>query len=147
MAKKSTQEVRDALDAIQSGQIDGRTRQAQAIAKTREALAKNPDEAIKALTRHTIAVGALVQNEIMAAVQQGGSVLEDGRLSPLVGDDLLKVQRSMLQAAGLLAQLEGLSPKRLKQKLSEQTRKGAAKLAGESSVAAVVLDIAEMKGG
>ena len=51
MAKKSTEEIRSALDAIQNGQIDGRTRQAQAIIKTREALSKAPDEAIKALAR------------------------------------------------------------------------------------------------
>ena len=81
MVKKTTEEIRSALDAIQNGQIDGRTRQAQAIIKTREALAKAPDEAIKALTRHSIAVAALIQNEIMAAVQQNGTVLEnDGRL-------------------------------------------------------------------
>ena len=134
-------------NAIQNGQIDGRTRQAQAIIKTREALAKAPDEAIKALTRHSIAVAALIQNEIMAAVQQNGTVLEkDGRLSKLIGDDLLKVQRSMLQAAGLLAQLEGLAPGRMAQRNSELSTKGKEKMAEAKAVAAIIMDIADEGG-
>ena len=147
MVKKTTEEIRSALDAIQNGQIDGRTRQAQAIIKTREALAKAPDEAIKALTRHSIAVAALIQNEIMAAVQQNGTVLEkDGRLSKLIGDDLLKVQRSMLQAAGLLAQLEGLAPGRMAQRNSELSTKGKEKMAEVKAVAAIIMDIADEGG-
>lgn len=144
MAKKSTEEIRSALDAIQNGQIDGRTRQAQAIIKTREALAKAPDEAIKALTRHNIAVAALIQNEIMAAIQQNGTVLEaDGRLSKLIGDDLLKVQRAMLQSAGLLAQLEGLAPGRMPQRNAELGAKGKEKMAEAKAIASIILDVAD----
>ena len=92
-------------------------------------------------------MAALIQNEIMAAVQQNGTVLEkDGRLSKLIGDDLLKVQRSMLQAAGLLAQLEGLAPGRMAQRNSELSTKGKEKMAEAKAVAAIIMDIADEGG-
>lgn len=127
-------EVEATIAALQENRLDGRTSQAQALAKTRQALADAPEEAIKALLRHNVAVGAMIQNEVIRALQGRGMLTEGGRLPELVTKDLLHVQRSVVQSAGLLAQLEGIANKRWQQATSEMKRH-----AKELSIAAVIL--------
>ena len=131
----SLESVRETILAIQESRLDGRTTQAQALSKTRQALADAPEEAIKALLRHNVAVSAMIQNEVVRELQAGNMLTEDGRLPELVTKDLLRVQHSVVQSAGLLAQLEGIASKRWQKTISEMKRGDK-----RNNSAAVILD-------
>lgn len=132
--KKVNPEDYDQLVAtIKQDALDNRTSLAKAMRDTRQALAENPGESIKAIIRNNIATLAMLQTEILRE-SQGKPFLNNGRLEKRLADDLLSVQKTLIQNCNLLSLIEGINKSRWQQK-------GKIRTSGNMDVASVILDI------
>lgn len=113
--KKTIPENYDQLVAsIKHGKLDNRTSFAKEIKDTMQALSDNPSESIKSIIRYNIAVLGMLQTELMRE-SQGNPILKDGRLDKRLSDDLLSVQKTMIQNCNLLSLIEGINKKKWRQ--------------------------------
>lgn len=134
--KKVNPEDYDQLVAtIKQDALDNRTSLAKAMKDTRQALAENPGESIKAIIRNNIATLAMLQTEILRE-SQGKPFLNNGRLEKRLADDLLSVQKTLIQNCNLLSLIEGINKSRWQQK-------GKIRGAGNMDVAGYILDVQE----
>lgn len=120
---------------IKQDALDNRTSMAKAMKDTRQALAENPGESIKAIIRNNIATLAMLQTEILKE-SQNKPILNNGRLEKRLADDLLAVQKTLIQNCNLLSLIEGINKSRWQQK-------GKVRGAGNIEVANYILDVQE----
>ena len=121
-------------EALASGKLDGRSRYVKTLKDTRTALASDPVGASRAVLETQVALNLAVQQSIMEHALRPGTplVTPEGRLDPLLADDLVKLQASTRTA---LRELRQLAPK------PDKGKKAETKPA--PSVADLILDVSE----
>lgn len=113
--KKTVPENYDQLvSSIKSCNLDNRTLFAKEIKETMQALSDNPSQSIKSILRYNIAVLGTLQTALIRE-SQGKPVIADGRLDKRLANDLLSVQKAMIQNCNLLSLLEGINKNRWRQ--------------------------------
>ena len=102
--------VKDLIKVVDTAKLDGRTNQAKLIDQVQGQLIKNPKAVSEAVLRASIAFNTAVLKEAMeqALGKEGKIVDGDGRLTPLVGVDIPRLQKSTQEA---LRELAKINPK------------------------------------
>ena len=106
-AKRNPKSIKALLACLQANTLDGRRREGLQYEAVREALGQDPAEVAKALLRHDVAVLAVTIRAITEDAQRGGGFLQDGKLAPALGADLLRFQAAQTKALEALLRIEG----------------------------------------
>lgn len=131
--KVNPDDYNELVTTIKQDALDNRTSKAKFLKETRKALAENPAESIKAILRNNIAVLAMLQAEILRE-SQNKPILSEGRLEKRLGDDLLSVQKTLIQNCNILSLIEGINKSRWQQK-------GKVRTSGNIDIANYILDV------
>lgn len=88
---------KDVIAMLDGRALDGRTKEAKEIAALQEAFAKNPRQTAQAALRAALSFNTVLSKKIMnLALQEPDDCIVDGRLSPLLGIDLVKFQKAII---------------------------------------------------
>lgn len=91
-----------------SGELDRRLAMPRLVKETRQALLKDFHGTARATLAHQVAVNLALQKAIMDhAMANPAGLIEKGKLTPLLAEDLLRLQTNTRAALGELRQLEG----------------------------------------
>ena len=124
------------IAAIDSGRLDQRTTPAKKIISLRAAIAKAPLEAARGIIRDVLAVNLAISQAITSEIGKPGFevLTANGELNPLLSGHWENTQRSLLNAARLLLQVEGKG---------EVPAGTVPKKAAQSDISALVLESAD----
>lgn len=110
---QTSNELAAKRDVIRDMSLDKRTKAAQRIEDSCDALAARPRDAVRALLRRNLAITTMLQDSVLKEFERDGKAIGgDKRVDKLLRDDLLAIQASMRADISLLAKLEGIYPPR-----------------------------------